>query len=91
MSTLTVMDFYSPTCAPCRLLNPIIDKMREEFPEVNFEKVDVTKDPEKPRQYAVTALPTLVIKNGRVLWQHSGFQPSLIIELRRRIQLEKNK
>lgn len=56
-----LVDFYSPTCGPCRRLSPVIDQIAAEEPEVKVCKIDVEKSNELAWQYKVMSVPTLVV------------------------------
>jgi thioredoxin 1 len=59
--------FYSPKCAPCRSMTPLIDQLSQQHPEEVF-KVDVQQDLEAARSFNIRATPTTVlVKNNRVL------------------------
>jgi thioredoxin 1 len=58
--------FYSPRCAPCRSMTPIIDQLAQESDRVI--KVDVQQDQETARAFNIRATPTtLLIKENRIL------------------------
>lgn len=62
-----VVDFYSTSCPPCRLMEPIFEELSQEFGEtVRFVKVNCGAEIELARKYGVTQLPTfLLIKPGQ--------------------------
>jgi thioredoxin 1 len=60
---LVLFDFYADWCAPCRYLEPQIDRLAEQFPErLAVRKVDVI-DWNSPvaRQHRIGSLPYLVL------------------------------
>lgn len=72
---LTVLDFWAEWCGPCRALNPIIEQLIKDFPNVNIAKVNVDVNPELSKQFGVTSIPTLIfIKDGEVLDKQLGAQ-----------------
>ncbi|MBI4534336.1 MAG: tetratricopeptide repeat protein [Candidatus Melainabacteria bacterium] len=58
-----VMDFYAPWAQPCKLMKPVIEKMKSDYGEqVNFVSINVD-DPANEQvidQYGVSPIPTLV-------------------------------
>ncbi len=62
-----MVDFYSPSCAPCMKMAPDYEKAAAPFAlEVRFVKVNTEDFPELARRYDVNMLPTLIaFKNGR--------------------------
>jgi thioredoxin 1 len=63
---ITVKRFTASWCAPCRALAPVISSLEPEFPDVQFETVDIETDTEVTQQYAVRTIPTVVILNNGV-------------------------
>lgn len=60
-----VVDFYQESCAPCRALEPRLERIAGEFPDVPTYRVDIDKDLEVARRLRVKSLPTLLLmRNG---------------------------
>ena len=72
-----LVDFFTPTCGPCRKLAPTIDKLATELDGVAVVgKVDVSENSELGVTHRVSAVPTLVVfKNGREVERHLGVLP----------------
>ncbi|MBI2641269.1 thioredoxin [Candidatus Roizmanbacteria bacterium] len=67
------VDFHASWCAPCRVTEPIVDELSEEFKDVKFVKVDVDQNPQLAQQYQVFSIPTfLIFKDGKVANQLIG-------------------
>ena len=71
-----LLDLGSTTCVPCKTMAPILDEMRETFAgqfDVCF--VDVKKNAEAARDYAVRIIPTQIFldESGNELFRHQGF------------------
>lgn len=78
---LHVIKFWAPWCGPCKMYKPVIDKLDEEFKDINFWSVDTDQVPELARRYKITSLPTLVlIKDGEEIQRIIGL--SMIKPLR---------
>jgi thioredoxin reductase (NADPH) len=57
---LIMVKYVSPTCGPCRQLQPILEKVIAEFPDkIHFVEVDVTEDPEIAESAGITGTPTI--------------------------------
>lgn len=70
---VALVELGSVTCGPCKMLEPILDKMSE---KVNFPivKVEVYDFPEIATEYKVRSIPVLLVfKNGEVVNQLKGF------------------
>lgn len=71
---LTVLKFSSPTCAPCKMYNPIIEGVAESRGDVHLVKVDITENPSLAAKYGVQGVPFTVFQNseGEVLGGFTG-------------------
>lgn len=57
---LLVVKYVSPTCGPCHMLKPILDKVVDEFEgQVHFIEIDIEEDPEIAESAGVIGTPTL--------------------------------
>ena len=61
--SVRLIDFYADWCGPCKNQDPILEELSEDYPDVEFEKVDVEADQETANDYSVRSLPTLVVEN----------------------------
>ncbi|MGL4593096.1 MAG: thioredoxin [Thermoguttaceae bacterium] len=60
-----LVDFWSPSCGPCRMIAPILNDLAEEYDdEVHIFKVNVTSEAGIGAKYGVDMLPTLLFFNG---------------------------
>jgi thioredoxin 1 len=59
-----VVDFTAAWCPPCRVMNPILDELAEERPDVRFVKVDVDDNTETAVRYGVLSMPTFMVFSG---------------------------
>jgi thioredoxin 1 len=65
-STLpVVVDFGAEWCGPCKRLDPILEKLNQEWDgKVRMVRVDVDINAEVAAQYQVMSLPTLILFKG---------------------------
>jgi len=72
-----MVDFFSPTCGPCRMLAPVIDSMAKKFyGRVIIAKLDTSRSQTTASQYRIRGVPTLLFfKNGRLIDQLTGALP----------------
>ena len=71
-----LLDLGSTTCVPCKTMAPILDEMRETFAgQFDVRFVDVKKNAEAARDYAVRIIPTQIFldESGNELFRHQGF------------------
>ncbi len=69
-----IVDFWAPTCMPCKLMEPGLEKIAANHHEsVTVLKVNVNENPLTSSRFFVRTLPTLLfIKNGLVQTQIIG-------------------
>jgi len=62
-----VLDFYQATCAPCRALEPKLNRIAHEYVgRVAVYRVDVDQDMALAERFRVSSLPTvLILKDGQ--------------------------
>jgi len=71
-----IVEFYTPLCAPCKALAPILDEIAAERGDaVKIVKVDASKDWSLATSYSVTAAPTLIkFVDGKQIDRIQGFR-----------------
>jgi thioredoxin 1 len=69
-----LVDFWGPACGPCRALEPIIEQLADTYQgRIKVAKVNVNNNSRTALQYAVKALPTLLLfQGGKVVDQFTG-------------------
>jgi len=69
-----MVDFFSPTCGPCRTMSPLVDAMaREHVNTFIIAKVDTSKNQQIAMFFAIRGVPTFMFfKNGSLIEQISG-------------------
>ena len=63
-----LVDFYATWCGPCRLQQPILEKVADRVEgKAVIIKVDTDEHPEIAAQYQIESIPTLIVfKDGQV-------------------------
>lgn len=76
MAKVTFLDFWAPWCGPCKITTPIVEELEKEFPDVEFQKINVDEDVAKSSQYGVMSIPTfIVLKDGKETGRKIGAMP----------------
>lgn len=70
----TLVDFFATWCGPCKMMHPILEKLKEKVGDsVSIIKIDVDRNQELSAQFGVQSVPTLIIfKDGEVKWRAAG-------------------
>jgi len=81
-----IVDFSSPTCGPCRVLEPCLKKIATDHNGlVKILKINVNESPRTSSRFLVRSVPTLLfVKNGSVKSQITGNVPRAQIEAKLR-------
>lgn len=59
---VTVYHFWSPTCGPCKTIKPVIEDLKEEFPQLTWLSVNTHEDPNDYKtKFGVQVVPTIVV------------------------------
>ncbi len=72
---IVLVDYYANWCAPCKIMEPYLDEILNEYSE-NLNLVRINYDDNLPlvRSLEVYGLPVLQIyKDKNLLWSHVGF------------------
>jgi thioredoxin 1 len=71
-----VIDFWATWCGPCKLMNPILDEVEKENPDLTITRVDIDSDKDMVEQYNIQSVPTYVIlKDGKEVDRIIGAKP----------------
>jgi thioredoxin 1 len=62
---ISLVDFWAPWCAPCKQLNPLIEKIATDNPDLIVGKVNIDRSPAIAQRFNILSVPTIIIfKNG---------------------------
>lgn len=71
---LVLVDFYADWCRPCKMMEPDIKRIEEEYKgQVTVLKIDVDTELELAERYNIQSIPTLMLfKNNQELYYNAG-------------------
>ena len=75
--SLTVVDFWAPWCGPCKMMEPIMAELEEEFGDrIKFVKFNVDHQQAIAERYKVMSVPSLVLfRDGVAKEKVTGIYP----------------
>lgn len=73
---LTIAEFGSSTCIPCKQMKPILEELAAEYEgKLNVVIVEVYEQREHTQQYGIITIPTQIVfdSSGKEITRHMGF------------------
>lgn len=79
---LVLVDFWAAWCGPCKMMEPIIEDMAQEYQgDIVFGKLNVDQNQKVPSQFQVSGIPTLILfKDGEMVDQMVGAMNKQMLE-----------
>jgi len=83
---VTMVDLGADKCIPCKMMAPIIEKVRKDFEgRAAIVFLDVWKDSSHGRRFGIRAIPTQIFfdAEGKEVFRHTGFldEKSIVAKL----------
>lgn len=75
-----LVDFWSPTCPPCRKLGPVIEKLADQYrDQAVVAKVNVNDLPALAQRYGISSIPAVILfSNGQETQRIIGYNSEAI-------------
>ncbi len=71
-----VVDFTAAWCPPCHMMDPIIDQLAVERPDLRFVSLDVDANHETVARHGILSMPTfMVFRGGTAVLKLVGARP----------------
>ncbi len=87
---LVLVDFWAEWCMPCRMLTPILEKLEQEFGDVEFAKLNTDENPNVAMKYGIFSIPTVMMfYKGQVVNSFVGAMPETVVRREIEKALEK--
>ena len=75
---IQVKKFYADWCGPCKMLTPIMEQVKGNFSDIDFQNIDIESQYEIAQKYYVRSVPTVIIeKNGEEIHRFAGLQSEM--------------
>jgi thioredoxin 1 len=77
---ISLIDFWAPWCAPCKILAPTINELANEFGErINICKINVDENRVTSTNMKIRSIPTVIImQNGQIVGHFVGVKPKYV-------------
>lgn len=63
---ICAVKFGAAWCGPCQMMEPLLQKMKNEFSGINYISVDIDDKPQLAKTYRIRSLPTVILlKEGQ--------------------------
>jgi thioredoxin-like negative regulator of GroEL len=80
--TMKLLKFEAEWCGPCKVFSKTWNSFTSKNPAIEYEVVDVDKNPEIASKYGVKGIPmVLAVKGDRVVGSLSGVQTEPALKL----------
>lgn len=78
---ITLVDFWAPWCAPCKIVAPILNEIAESENRVTVAKVNVDLQKQLAQKYKIRNIPTLIMfRDGREVRRYVGVKTKRFLE-----------
>ena len=77
MSKIRVLKFTASWCGPCKILDPIVDGLKEQYEDITFESIDVEdgENNEICQKYSIRSIPSVfILKDDEIEERFVGFK-----------------
>lgn len=78
---IVLVDWWGPTCPPCRMFAPIYEKASDKHPDVKFCKVNTANERQLSGEFEIRAIPTIMaFRDGILVFAQEGMIPAAALD-----------
>ena len=75
-NSMVLVDVFSLTCGPCKMLLPVYDEVANELEGVSVVKVSADDNTDAGSEFNVSSIPAVILyKDGKEVDRFVGFKP----------------
>ena len=75
---IQVKKFYAEWCGPCKMLTPLMEAVKKNHTDIQFEDIDVDTQFEIASKYSIRSVPTVIVeKDGVEVQRFAGLQAEM--------------
>ena len=75
---IQVKKFYADWCGPCKMLTPVMEGVKKNHTDIQFEYIDVDAHFEIASKYSIRSVPTVIVeKDGVEVQRFAGLQSEM--------------
>ena len=77
---ISLIDFWAPWCAPCKILGPTINELADEYGDrMNICKMNVDENRKTSTELKIRGIPTVIImRDGEIVGHFVGVKPKYV-------------
>jgi thioredoxin 1 len=77
---ISLIDFWAPWCAPCKILGPTINELADEYgDQLNICKMNVDENRKTSTELKIRSIPTvLILQDGEIVKHFVGVKPKYV-------------
>lgn len=70
-----LVDFFAEWCGPCKMLGPVLEEVSEQYPDIDFVKVNVDDNMDLAESLGIMSIPTVYLfKDGTPVAKMNGYR-----------------
>ncbi|KTD11399.1 thioredoxin family protein [Legionella jamestowniensis] len=78
---LVFIDFWAEWCAPCKEFARVYQVVAEQYPTVQFAKLNIEDEPELAEVFQIRSIPHLMVfKEGIAIYSEAGSMPESVLK-----------
>jgi len=74
--SLVLVDFWADWCNPCKMIEPVVEKLDNSFEDLKVAKLNVDDNEQTASKYEINGIPSLLLfEDGEIIQKFVGVRP----------------